>query len=90
MTKVEHIGIAVKSLEDSNELFEKLLGVPSYKTEKVESEGVNTSFFQCGETKIELLEATNNDSVIRKFIDLYTISFKANTFLTHANAWMQT
>ncbi|WP_067145481.1 methylmalonyl-CoA epimerase [Pseudotamlana agarivorans] len=69
MKKIEHIGIAVKSLEDSNDLFSKLLGKPHYKTEKVTSEGVNTSFFQVGENKIELLEATRNDSPIAKFID---------------------
>ena len=69
MNKVEHIGIAVKSLENSNELFEKLLGVPSYKTEEVESEGVKTSFFKVGDNKIELLEATKADSPIAKFIE---------------------
>ncbi|AUS05129.1 methylmalonyl-CoA epimerase [Pseudotamlana carrageenivorans] len=69
MKKIEHVGIAVKSLEDSNDLFSKLLGKPHYKTEMVTSEGVNTSFFQVGENKIELLEATRNDSPIAKFID---------------------
>ena len=69
MNKIEHIGIAVKSIEDSNKLFEKLLGVPSYKTEKVHSEGVNTSFFRAGPNKIELLEAENEDSPIAKFIE---------------------
>lgn len=69
MRKIEHLGIAVKDLAASNELFSKLLNVPPYKTESVESEGVNTSFFQLGETKIELLEATNPDSPIAKFID---------------------
>jgi methylmalonyl-CoA/ethylmalonyl-CoA epimerase len=68
MLKVEHIGIAVKNLSDSNELFKKLFDQPSYKTEEVASESVNTSFFQVGETKIELLEATNEDSAIAKFI----------------------
>ncbi len=66
--KLEHIGIAVKSLENSNELFAKLFNAPHYKIEAVESEGVNTSFFQVGESKIELLEATNPDSPIAKFI----------------------
>ena len=66
--KVEHIGIAVKSFEESNTLFTKLFGKDNYKTESVESEGVNTSFFQLGETKIELLEATNPESPIAKFI----------------------
>ncbi len=67
--KVEHIGIAVKNLAASNELFRKLFGEAHYKVESVESEGVSTSFFQCGETKVELLEATNPDSAIAKFID---------------------
>lgn len=69
MQHVEHIGIAVKNLEFSNDLFTKLLGVPPYKQEGVESEGVMTSFFQTGQTKIELLEATNPDSPIAKFIE---------------------
>ncbi len=69
MLKVEHIGIAVKSLETSDELFTKLFNKQPYKHEGVESEGVMTSFFQLGETKIELLEATNPDSAIGKFIE---------------------
>lgn len=69
MKKIEHIGIAVKNLETSNEIFEKLFGSPSYKTEEVESEGVKTSFFMCGPNKIELLEATREDSPIAKFIE---------------------
>ncbi|MDI9867150.1 methylmalonyl-CoA epimerase [Flectobacillus sp. DC10W] len=69
MQHVEHIGIAVKSLSESNTLFSKLLGVSPYKHEGVESEGVLTSFFQTGQTKIELLEATNPDSPIAKFIE---------------------
>ena len=69
MRKIEHIGIAVKSLETSNELFGKLFGEPHYKVESVESEGVNTSFFKVGHNKIELLEATNPDSPICKFIE---------------------
>lgn len=68
MLKVEHIGIAVKNLEASNELFQKLFAKDAYKVETVESEGVSTSFFQMGETKIELLEATQEDSAIAKFI----------------------
>jgi methylmalonyl-CoA/ethylmalonyl-CoA epimerase len=67
--KIEHIGIAVKDLNVSNELFTKLLGTAPYKSESVESEGVNTSFFMAGENKIELLEASNPDSPIAKFID---------------------
>lgn len=69
MRKIEHIGIAVKSLESSNLLFEKLFGQPPYKQEEVVSEGVKTSFFMNGPNKIELLEATNPDSPIAKFID---------------------
>ncbi len=69
MRKIEHIGIAVKSLSTSNALFEKLLGVPAYKEEEVESEGVKTSFFMNGPNKIELLESTREDSPIAKFIE---------------------
>ena len=68
MRKIEHIGIAVKSLETSNLLFEKLFGQAPYKQEEVISEGVKTSFFMNGPNKIELLEATNDDSPIAKFI----------------------
>ncbi len=66
MRKIEHIGIAVKSLEESNLLFAKLFGQPAYKEEEVLSEGVKTSFFMNGPNKIELLEATNPDSPIAK------------------------
>ena len=69
MDKIEHIGIAVKDLEASNILFEKLLGVPHYKIEEVASEGVKTSFFKSGPNKIELLEATKSDSPIAKFLE---------------------
>lgn len=69
MKKIEHIGIAVKSIATSNEIFEKLFGTPAYKTEEVESEGVKTSFFMCGPNKIELLEATNENSPIAKFLE---------------------
>lgn len=69
MKKLEHIGIAVKDLEASNRLFERLLGTASYKTEVVEREGVRTSFFKVGDVKIELLEATRPDSPIAKFIE---------------------
>lgn len=69
LKKVEHIGIAVKNIQASNELFEKLFGKSHYKIESVESEGVSTSFFQLGETKIELLEANRPDSAIAKFIE---------------------
>ncbi|MFD2892056.1 methylmalonyl-CoA epimerase [Flavobacterium chuncheonense] len=69
MNKIEHIGIAVKSLEVSNEIFAKLFGAPHYKEEEVASEGVKTSFFMNGPNKIELLEATNPESPIAKFIE---------------------
>ncbi len=69
MKKIEHLGIAVKDLNASNLLFEKLLGVAPYKFEEVESEGVKTSFFLNGPNKIELLEATNPESPIAKFIE---------------------
>jgi methylmalonyl-CoA/ethylmalonyl-CoA epimerase len=69
MLKIEHIGIAVKDLNTSNELFKKIFNQAHYKTEEVQSEGVSTSFFQIGENKIELLEATNPDSPIAKFIE---------------------
>jgi methylmalonyl-CoA/ethylmalonyl-CoA epimerase len=69
MRKIEHIGIAVKDLDVSNALFEKLFGAPAYKAEVVESEGVTTSFFLNGPNKIELLAATNPDSPIAKFIE---------------------
>lgn len=68
MDKIEHIGIAVKDLDASNSLFEKLLGKPHYKIEEVASEGVRTSFFQSGPNKIELLEALNDESPIAKFL----------------------
>lgn len=69
MRKIEHIGIAVKDLETSNMVFEKLFGAPAYKQEEVISEGVKTSFFMNGPNKIELLEATNPESPIAKFLD---------------------
>ena len=69
MRKIEHLGIAVSDLEASNALYTALLGVPPYKEEAVESEHVLTSFFQVGETKIELLQATDPSSAIHKFIE---------------------
>ncbi len=69
MNKIEHIGIAVKDIEKSNALFTSLFGEAQYKIEEVKSEGVITSFFKAGPNKIELLEATNPDSPIAKFID---------------------
>ncbi|OIR06931.1 glyoxalase/bleomycin resistance protein/dioxygenase superfamily protein [mine drainage metagenome] len=69
MKKIEHIGIAVKDFTISIPLFEKILNTPCYKKEEVESEKVNTAFFQKGETKIELLESVEADGVISKFIE---------------------
>lgn len=69
MLKIDHIGIAVRDMANSNELFRKLLGATHYKIETVETEKVATSFFQIGESKIELLEATDPDSPIAKFIE---------------------
>lgn len=87
MQQIEHIGIAVKNLEFSNDLFTKLLGTTPYKQEGVESEGVMTSFFQTGITKIELLEATNPESPIAKFIEkkgegIHHIAFEVENILT--------
>ena len=83
MQKVEHIGIAVKSLAVSVPLFEKLLNSQCYKTEQIESENVNTAFFQTGDTKIELLESTGSEGVIARFIEkkgegLHHIAFDVN------------
>lgn len=69
MKKIEHIGIAVKDIEKSNSLFATLFGEKHYKIEDVESEGVKTSFFECGPNKVELLQATTEDSPIAKFIE---------------------
>lgn len=86
LTNVEHIGIAVKDIASSNELFTKLFNIPHYKSESVESEGVNTSFFKINETKIELLEATNPESAIAKFIEkkgegIHHIAFEVDNIL---------
>ncbi|MFV0566846.1 MAG: methylmalonyl-CoA epimerase [Flavobacteriaceae bacterium] len=83
MKKIEHIGIAVKSLEQSNALFSALLNTESYKTETVGGEGVKTAFFKVGETKIELLEALDQNSPISKFIEkhgegIHHIAFYVN------------
>lgn len=83
MEKLEHIGIAVKNLEKSNQLFARLLGKQPYKTEDVPSEGVRTSFFEVGGIKIELLEATRADSPIANFIEkrgegLHHLAFAVN------------
>jgi methylmalonyl-CoA/ethylmalonyl-CoA epimerase len=69
MVKVEHIGIAVTSLQKSIPLFETLLNTPCYKQEHVSTENVNTAFFQKGQTKIELLESSTEGSVIQKYIE---------------------
>src|ERR1043165_4437643 len=87
MQKVEHIGIAVKSLSVSIPLFEKLLNSSCYKIENVESEMVNTAFFQTGETKIELLEGQEANGVISKFIEkkgegMHHIAFEVNDLAT--------
>lgn len=84
MRKIEHLGIAVKDLDNSNLLFEKLLGAKSYKSESVEREGVTTSFFMVGETKIELLKANTESSPIAKFIErkgegIHHIAFKVDS-----------
>ncbi len=68
MIRIEHIGIAVSDLKASIELYEQLLNTPCYKTERVETEAVETAFFKVGDSKIELLEASNPDSAIAKFI----------------------
>lgn len=68
MNKIEHLGIAVNSIDESLQVYESLLNTRCYKTEEVESEGVKTAFFHIGDSKIELLEATNDDSAIAKFI----------------------
>ena len=69
MKRIEHIGIAVKDLDAANKIYKSVLGAEHYKTETVESEGVATSFFKIGESKIELLAATNPESPISKFIE---------------------
>jgi methylmalonyl-CoA/ethylmalonyl-CoA epimerase len=86
LTNVEHIGIAVKDIVASNELFTKLFNIAPYKSESVESEGVTTSFFKVNATKIELLEATNADSAIAKFIEkkgegIHHIAFEVDDIL---------
>ena len=86
MVNVEHIGIAVKNFTEANALYFKLLGVEPYKTEFVESEAVNTSFFKVGGTKIELLEGTRPDSAISKFIEkrgegIHHIAFEVEDIL---------
>lgn len=87
MKKIEHIGIAVKNLDKSNTLFQALLGKEPYKMEEVLSEGVKTSFFESDSNKIELLEATNPESPIAKFIDkkgegIHHIAFAVDDIVT--------
>ena len=87
MEKIEHIGIAVKDLEISNALFASLFGVGHYKIEEVISEGVKTSFFKAGPNKIELLEATNPESPIAKFIEkkgegIHHIAFEVSDIIS--------
>ena len=84
MNKIEHIGIAVKDLSKAGKTFEQLLGTKAYKTESVESEGVSTMFFKVGDVKIELLQATREDSAIAKFIEkkgegIHHIAFDVNS-----------
>jgi methylmalonyl-CoA/ethylmalonyl-CoA epimerase len=91
MEKLEHIGIAVKNLEESNRLFAKLLGKPHYKIEEVASEGVRTSFFDVGGVKIELLEATRPDSPIATFIEkkgegIHHLAFRVSQLETEMKA----
>jgi methylmalonyl-CoA/ethylmalonyl-CoA epimerase len=69
LRKIEHLGIAVKSIDQSLKVFEALLGTTCYKIERVESEAVQTAFLMIGESKIELLEASNPDSAIGKFLE---------------------
>ena len=83
LTKIEHIGIAVKSLDESIKFYEEILGLKCYATEIVEDQKVKTAFFQIGETKIELLESTHPDGPVLKFIEkrgegIHHIAFKTN------------
>ncbi|PST82137.1 methylmalonyl-CoA epimerase [Pedobacter yulinensis] len=86
MNKIEHIGIAVKSLEAAGKTYQALLGKSPYKTEAVVSEQVNTLFFETGDAKVELLEATGEESAIAKFIakrgeGLHHIAFEVTDIL---------
>ena len=86
MKKIEHIGIAVTDINKSNELFSKIFGKENYKSETVESEGVTTSFFQIGESKIELVSATNSESPISKYLQknregMHHISFEVENIV---------
>jgi methylmalonyl-CoA/ethylmalonyl-CoA epimerase len=68
ITRIEHLGIAVHSVQDGEDLFTKLLGIRPYKKEVVDSEKVSTSFFQVGESQVELLAPTEEESVIQKYL----------------------
>ena len=88
--KIEHIGIAVKNLEEANKIYEQLLGTPPYKIETVNSEEVKTSFFKTGESKVELLQATKDESAIGKFIakkgeGIHHIAFAVNDIYKEIN-----
>lgn len=83
ISHIEHIGIAVRSLDEAIPYYEKVLGIPCYKTEVVEDQHVKTAFFQAGQTKIELLESTTPDGTVAKFIEkrgegLHHMAFKVN------------
>lgn len=85
--KIEHIGIAVKDIENANDLYTMLLGIMPYKNEEVTSEGVITSFFKTGESKVELLEAKSPESAIAKFIEkkgegLHHVAFEVDDIVT--------
>ena len=88
--KIEHLGIAVSNINESVRVFEALLGTNCYKIEEVESEGVKTAFLQVGESKIELLEATNPDSPIAKYLEkrgqgIHHIAFEVDNIQTEIN-----
>ena len=94
MNKVEHIGIAVESLAEAIPLYEKLLNTPCYKTELVENERVNTAFFKTGKNKVELLESTDPDGVIAKFIakkgqGLHHIAFEVDDIVAEMRRLQQ-
>ena len=94
MNKVEHIGIAVESLAEAIPLYEKLLNTPCYKTELVENERVNTAFFKTGENKVELLESTDPDGVIAKFMakkgqGLHHIAFEVDDIVAEMRRLQQ-
>lgn len=94
MEKLEHIGIAVKDIDKANTTFAQLLGREHYKIEEVESEGVRTSFFELGGVKIELLEATREDSPIAKFIEkrgegIHHLAFQVSDIRQSINDYKQ-